>query len=77
MIGQIRQIALYQIGGKPLVIYFGLVTFASFAFTAYIGYTNYKGKKRIPFKYHPMMVIVSFIIAFIHALLAFSIFYSI
>ena len=77
MIEQIRQFALYSIAGKPLVIYFGLITFTSFSITAYIGYTNFKGKKRIPFKWHPIMVIVSFAIAFFHAILAFSIFSSI
>ncbi len=70
----IRNIALIQLGALPLVAYFGILTISSFAFTAFIGYTNYKGKQRIKFKWHPRMVIVSFSIATLHAILAISLF---
>jgi hypothetical protein len=70
----IRDIALISILGKPLVVYFGILTFSSFLFTAFIGYTNHKGRRLIAFKWHPRMVIVSFTIASFHALLAISLF---
>jgi hypothetical protein len=74
MIATLRSLALFQIFGLPAVVYGGLLTFSSFAFTALIGYTNYKGKGILPFKWHPRMVIISFTIATVHALLALSIF---
>lgn len=55
--------------------YLGFLTLFSFAFTAYIGFTNYKNtKNHLPFKFHPAMVIVSFSIAVIHMFFAGSIF---
>jgi hypothetical protein len=72
----IKTIALYPIFGLPLVVYGGLATFTSFAVTAYIGYTNKSGKGAIPYKWHPRMVIVSFILAVIHAAFAISLFIS-
>jgi fructose-specific phosphotransferase system IIC component len=74
MLGVIRNYALIQLLGLPLVVYGGLLTFFSFAFTAFIGYTNYRGKQLIKFKWHPRMVLVSFAIATIHAILALSLF---
>ena len=69
----IHQIAIITFLGFPLVAYLGILTFSSFLFTASIGYSNYHGKKWIPFKWHPRMVIISFAIATIHAFLALSI----
>jgi fructose-specific phosphotransferase system IIC component len=70
----IHQIALTTFLGLPLVAYGGIVTFLSFLFTASIGYANYHGYKWIPFKWHPRMVLLSFIIASFHAFIALSIF---
>jgi hypothetical protein len=66
--------ATFQIFGLPLVIYGGLATLTAFALTAYIGYTNKSGKGKISFKWHPRMVIVAFVLAFIHAIFAISLF---
>jgi NO-binding membrane sensor protein with MHYT domain len=70
----IRNIALIQLFGLPIVVYGGIATLSSFAFTAYIGYTNKSGKGTISYRWHPRMVIVSFILAVIHATFALSLF---
>lgn len=71
----IHQIALATIAGLPLVVYGGVITLLSFMFTAYIGFTNYKNtKNHLPFKWHPAMVIVSFLFALIHMVFGLSIF---
>lgn len=64
-----------EIFGTPLVIYFGILTFASFLFTASIAVMSRRGMTIIPFKWHPRMAAVSIVIAIIHALLAILTFY--
>lgn len=71
----IRNIAYFLIFGKPLVLYLGFLTFLSFLFTALIGLLNFKGIRKIPFRWHPRMVIVSFTLALIHGLLAISLYF--
>ncbi|MCX6728653.1 MAG: hypothetical protein NTV39_02710 [Candidatus Saccharibacteria bacterium] len=71
----IHQIALSTLFNVPFAACLGFLTLLSFAFTAFIGYTNYKNtKNHLPFKFHPTMVIVSFSIAIIHMFFAGSIF---
>jgi len=65
----ISQLAYYSILGKPLILYFGILTLLSFLFTALIGFINYKGYKTIPFKWHPIMAGISITLAIIHAIL--------
>ena len=74
MIATLRSLALTQFFGLPVVVYLGMLTFTSFGITALIGYTNYLGGHRVKFKWHPRMVIISFVIASIHATLALSLF---
>lgn len=74
IIETLRQIALGKIFGLPTIVYGGVSTLLLFAFTAYIGYSNYHGKRIIPFKWHPRLVVISFIFALIHATLGLSIF---
>ncbi len=70
----IRQIALTTLFNFPLVAYLGMLTFLSFAFVAYISFTNYKNiKHHLPFKWHPVMVSVSFAIALVHMFFGLSI----
>ena len=69
----IHQIALTTFLNIPYVAYGGILTLSSFMFTASIGYSNHHGYKWIPFKWHPRMVAVSFIIASIHIFFAASI----
>jgi hypothetical protein len=51
-------IALYQIFGKPFLLYLGVVTIISFLVTAIFGLSFYRGWLR--FEWHSMMVVVSF-----------------
>ena len=69
----IHQIAIYTLFGLPLVVYGGIMTFISFLFTATIGFTNYRNIRFVSFKWHPIMVIISFVLAMIHMIFAFSI----
>ena len=56
-------IALYQIFGKPFILYLGVITIFSFLVTAIFGISFYRGLLR--FKWHPIMVVVSFFLAII------------
>jgi hypothetical protein len=72
----IRDIAYYLIFGKPVVVYLGLLTFLSFLTAAVIGMNVLKPKNGIPFKYHILMVRVSFTIAIVHAFFVLSLYNS-
>ncbi len=54
-------IALYPIFGKPFILYLGILTLISFIVTAIFGFSYYRGL--LKFKWHPTMVIISFILA--------------
>lgn len=63
-------IALYSIFGKPFVLYVGAITLISFIITAIIGLSFYRGL--LKFKWHPTMVVVSFFLAIIMAVVGIS-----
>lgn len=65
----IAQIAYYQILGKPLILYLGILTILSFLFTASIAIMNARGIHKIPFKWHPRMAKISIGLAILHGLL--------
>ena len=56
-------IALYQIFGKPFILYLGVIIIISFIITAMSGFGFYRGL--LKFKWHPIMVVVSFFLAII------------
>lgn len=58
-----------MIFGKPLIMYTGILTLLSFLFTALIGFLNYKGIRKIPLKWHPVMAVISITLAIIHGAL--------
>lgn len=64
-----KYIAYYLIFGKPLIMYTGILTLLSFLFTALIGFLNFKGDRRIAFKWHPRMAVTSITLALIHGLM--------
>jgi hypothetical protein len=64
-----RNITYFLIFGKPLIMYGGILTLSSFLFTALIGFLNYHGIRKIPFKWHPVMAAISITLAIIHGLL--------
>lgn len=72
----IAHIAYYLILGKPLIFYTGILTLSFFLFTALIGFLNYRGNHRIPFKIHPLMALTAIILALIHALMGLSLYFN-
>ena len=65
----LTNITYYQIFGKPLIMYLGILTLLSFLFTALIGYLNRRGINRIPLAWHFRMAKISITLAIIHGLL--------
>ncbi len=64
-----RDVSYYLIFGKPLIMYVGMLVLLSFSFTALIGFLNYNGNHKIPFRFHPIMAAVSITLALIHGIL--------
>ena len=64
-----ENIVYYQILGKPLIMYLGILTLLSVTITALIAVLTVKGIKKYPISWHTNMAIVSLILAFIHGLL--------
>lgn len=69
----LSSLAYLPIFGKPLILYLGVITISSFIITAFIGLMIFRGKK-IPFKLHPTMAIISIILGLTHGTLAISIY---
>jgi hypothetical protein len=73
----LRNIAIFPVFGTPLIVYLGILTLLSFLLTALIGFMNFKGfVRKIPFRWHPKMAVVSIVLALFHGLLAFSIYFN-
>jgi dolichyl-phosphate-mannose--protein O-mannosyl transferase len=64
------EITYYQIFGKPLIMYLGIITLLSFLFTAAIALLNRKGINKIPMEWHFRMAKISIALALVHGLLA-------
>ena len=71
----LENITYYQIFGKPLIMYLGIITLLSFLFTASIAVMTRRGITLIPFKWHPRMAILSIILALIHGFLGFMLYF--
>lgn len=65
----LRDVSYYLIFGKPLIMYVGILTLLSFLFTALIGFLNFRGNHKIPFRWHPKMAVLSITLALIHGVL--------
>jgi len=65
----LESITYYQIFGKPLIMYGGILALLSLLFTATISILNKKGISTIPFAWHPRMAIITVILAMIHGTL--------
>lgn len=70
----IQNIALTQILGLPLVAYGGMTTLLLVLFTAIVGFLNYRGITTIPFKWHPVLALLTIIFSLIHGVMGLSIF---
>lgn len=64
----IFQIAYYQILGKPLIMYLGILVLTSLLTTATLGFLIYRGKP-IPISLHFKMAATTVTLALIHAFL--------
>jgi len=66
--------ALTTFFGLPLVAYGGLTTLVLVIFTATVGFLNFKGIHTIPFKWHPVLALITITVAIIHGFFGLSIF---
>jgi hypothetical protein len=64
-----QNITYFLIFGKPLIMYFGIITLLSFLTTATLGFLIIHGLGKIPFKYHKIMATISIILAIIHGIM--------
>lgn len=70
----IHTLALTTLFGLPLVVYGGVTTLLLVISTATIGFLNFKRIFIIPFKWHPILALITITIAIIHGILGLSIF---
>jgi fumarate reductase subunit C len=70
----IRDIALIDIAGYPLVVYMGILTLLSLLSTAAYGYLLMKNKIKGTIWNHMRIATVTIVIALLHATLALSLF---
>lgn len=64
--------AYQQIAGLPIVAYFGMATLTLFLATAVVGFLNFRGNTKVPFKWHPRLAATALALAAIHTVLALS-----
>jgi hypothetical protein len=64
------QLAYYNLGGLPLLIYFGIVSLLLLITTGLFGFLVLKGK--VKFSWHKWFAIAAITIAVIHAILVIS-----
>ncbi len=74
MMEPIRDIALIQIAGYPLVVYMGILTLLSLLSTAAYGYLLMKNKIKGTIWNHMRIATATIVIALVHATLALSLF---
>jgi hypothetical protein len=65
----LNQITYFQILGKPLIMYAGIITIFLLLFTAAIAIMSKKGNSKIPFKWHPIFARITIVFALVHGLL--------
>ncbi len=63
----LNNISFYMIGGKPLIMYGGIIVLLLMLATATLGAMVLKGK--IQFKYHKAMAISTIIVGLLHGIL--------
>jgi hypothetical protein len=69
----IHNLAFTLFLGQPLIMYGGITTFLLLLFTAIVGALNFKGIRIIPFKWHPILALITILVALIHGILGLSI----
>lgn len=63
------QIAYYEILGKPLILYMGIITYATFVFAALIPILNQKKVWNIPFVWHLQVAKIALVLGTLHGLM--------
>jgi hypothetical protein len=71
----LTQITYFQIFGKPLIMYLGIITFFTFLFTAMIPVLRAKKVWNIQIGYHIKLAWTSIILAGIHGILGMAIYF--
>jgi len=66
---KISEIAYSEFLGLPAIMWGGIITLLMFALTAAIAILNHRGIRKIPFKYHKPLAILSLALGLIHGLL--------
>lgn len=56
----------------PVVAYLGSLTLILLLSTATVGFLNFRGNTKIPFKWHPRLAATTITVAIIHAIFALS-----
>lgn len=69
------QLATHQILGKPVVMYFGLLTLTLLLSTASVPIVSGLRRKPVPLRLHHTLAYTTIGVALSHALLALSLFY--
>lgn len=62
----INDIAYFQILGKPLIMWTGILTLIFLLSTAAIAILNKRGINKIPFKWHPIMARATIVLGVLH-----------
>ena len=70
----IQNIAFTQILGLPVIAYGGMTTLLLVLFTSIVGFLNYRGITTIPFKWHPVLALLTIIFSLVHGIMGLSIF---
>lgn len=65
----LQEITYFQILGKPLIMYLGIITLLCLLLTAAIAVMNKRGISAIPFKWHIRMAVLTIALAIIHGAL--------
>ncbi len=65
----LESVTYYTILGLPLIAYIGMVTLFFLLLTAAVSWMNRRGIKKICFKWHPRLAMLTIVIAIVHAFL--------
>ena len=72
----IQNIAYTLVFGKPVIMYGGILTLTMLLFTATVGALNLHGIHVIPFKWHPVLAVMTITFALLHAMLGLSVYFN-
>jgi hypothetical protein len=70
----VQDIAYTLFLGKPLIMYGGMLSFFLMMFTAVVGFMNFHGNHKIPFKWHPRLALTTIIVVVVHAVMGLSVY---